>query len=221
VYLTSTEAAPRTLWNQSLAELQKKQAATAALGLTEDFIGPNEMNRMSETLWGKKGGGSITDTEKSERIRLYLLHCALSNTITPEPKTEADGKTSLVFQFTSPDELAICRFAQSMGYELTQRTKEAVKLRVSRRGFGNNSAPAEQEHVFKQLALLDFNPKRKRVTVIYQEGNRVLVMCKGQDSRVVPLIHSDNDDERKAISYLQEQLVIIFQFSTMFFCCVI
>jgi phospholipid-translocating P-type ATPase (flippase) len=109
-----------------------------------------------------------------EQLKLFLTHMAISNTITPIE--EKNGET--VYQSSSPDELALCNFARSMGFELVSRNP--TRVRISTFGRGTDTV-----HEFRHLATLGFNSKRKRVSMIYEFGDRIYVMMKGADSSVI------------------------------------
>lgn len=127
----------------------------------------------------------------------------ISNTITPISKV-TNGVTSYVFQASSPDELALCQFAQYMGFQFISRSREGTLLKIDKQGYGDGRAIEEN---YVHLATLDFNSKRKRVTLIYTRNAQVYVMCKGADSEVLPLIHQKNDDDVKLQKNLNADLV--------------
>lgn len=93
------------------------------------------------------------------------------------------------FNFSSPDELALCQFAASMGFTFVSRSKEGCTLRVDKHGYGDGRIEVE---LYQQLGVLDFNSKRKRVTCVYLRDGLVHVMCKGADGNVLPLLYNPN-----------------------------
>ncbi|KAG5934320.1 hypothetical protein E4U53_000715, partial [Claviceps sorghi] len=113
----------------------------------------------------------------SRKARQYLLAVALCHTCLPEIK---DGK--LDFQASSPDELALVRAAQELGYQVVQRTAQSITLLVPPPG----SSVAETM-TFDILDIIEFSSSRKRMSIVvrYPDG-RVSIICKGADSAILP-----------------------------------
>jgi len=127
----------------------------------------------------------------------FLLHMALSNTITP---VWDDKTNSFVFQASSPDELALCKFAQFMGYELVARNPTVVRVNKFGRG-------EDVELKFRHLATLGFNSKRKRVSILYERDGLVHFMCKGADSNILPLLPEADQDNQTVKNALIDMAV--------------
>jgi magnesium-transporting ATPase (P-type) len=117
---------------------------------------------------------------------------------------------------SSPDEKALCYFAQYLGFELFARAGGRTKLRVrdppqqssksqsAARNAKNNSAASTSGgggtlahfEEYADVCMLDFSAKRKRMTVLVEEINpstgqpngKIKVLCKGADSFVYPLL---------------------------------
>jgi len=87
-----------------------------------------------------------------------------------------------LYQASSPDEGALVETARKVGFEFVQRSNKVITLNVL----------GKQEE-WPLLGVLEFNSKRKRMTVIAQSPHtgRVVVFCKGADtvifSRISPL----------------------------------
>jgi magnesium-transporting ATPase (P-type) len=140
----------------------------------------------------------VLKSDESKLVRLFLLSMSISNTITPViqgSSNEIDSeiefyKTCKVsYQSSSPDEVALCYFGNYMGYKLLKRNPTTILVE------NNDSAILEK---FNLLACLDFNSKRKRVTLIYQlhdNLNKVLILTKGADSVMWPLLYSLTNEE--------------------------
>ena len=173
------------------------------------------------------------DAKLSAEIRTFLTHMALSNTITPELKSKTpvnattstrasarrkrsmasaaslaaslanEGEDEYILNFSSPDELALCKFASHMGFQFQSRGKDGVQLSIDKQGFGDDRTEVE---IYQQLAILDFNSKRKRVTCVYLRDGVVHVMCKGADANVLPLIHSTSPAALQLRDSLDAQL---------------
>ncbi|THW92302.1 phospholipid-translocating P-type ATPase [Aureobasidium pullulans] len=114
----------------------------------------------------------------AKKARMLLLSMALCHTCLPE--TQEDGEID--FQASSPDELALVRAAQELGYLAMNRESAILTIKTFPNGM-------TQEPVLEQYEILDvieFSSKRKRmsVTVRFPDG-RVCVICKGADTIVM------------------------------------
>ncbi|KAI8805334.1 hypothetical protein BJ742DRAFT_656099, partial [Cladochytrium replicatum] len=89
----------------------------------------------------------------------------------PQPPQVTDGM--IVYQSSSPDEVALSDAAREMGFVLRDRSLNGVSLSI----FG--SRPADYE----VLQTLEFNSTRKRMSVVYRlPDGRIVLLCKGADS---------------------------------------
>ncbi|XP_044724674.1 haloacid dehalogenase-like hydrolase domain-containing protein [Hirsutella rhossiliensis] len=128
------------------------------------------------------------DGGESAQAREYLLAVAICHTCLPETK---DGKVE--FQASSPDELALVRAAQELGYLVTQRTPQSITLQVPRPNGPN------ERMVFQVLDVVEFSSARKRMSIIvrYPDG-RISIICKGADSAILPRLRLSSLAMQKA-----------------------
>ncbi|KFY28727.1 hypothetical protein V493_02787 [Pseudogymnoascus sp. VKM F-4281 (FW-2241)] len=114
----------------------------------------------------------------ARKARFFLLSLALCHTCLPE--TQKDG--SIDFQAASPDELALVRAAQDLGYMVIDRAAQTITLKSR----PNGSTGPETVEVYTVLDVIEFTSKRKRMSIIvrFPDGRRC-VFCKGADSAVV------------------------------------
>ncbi|OVA04457.1 Cation-transporting P-type ATPase [Macleaya cordata] len=118
--------------------------------------------------------GSWVKEPNAKTIMLFFRILALCQTALPE-LNEVTG--SFNYEAESPDEAAFLVAAREFGFEFCKRTQTSVVIR-EKYPSGN---PVERE--FKILNLLEFDSKRKRMSVIVQdEDGQILLMCKGADS---------------------------------------
>ncbi|KAF4581038.1 ATPase, P-type, phospholipid-translocating, flippase [Ophiocordyceps camponoti-floridani] len=112
----------------------------------------------------------------SRAARDLLLAVAICHTCLPEVK---HGR--IEFQASSPDELALVRAAQELGFGVTQRTSQSITVQVPRPNGQSESM------VFQILDVIEFSSARKRMSVVvrYPDG-RISIVCKGADSVVLP-----------------------------------
>jgi phospholipid-translocating ATPase len=114
----------------------------------------------------------------AKKARMLLLSMALCHTCLPE--TQENGEID--FQASSPDELALVRAAQELGYLAINR--ESALLTIKTCPTGINQEPVLEQ--YEILDVIEFSSKRKRmsVTVRFPDG-RVCVICKGADTIVM------------------------------------
>ncbi|PHH88534.1 hypothetical protein CDD83_7414 [Cordyceps sp. RAO-2017] len=112
----------------------------------------------------------------SRKARECMISVAICHTCLPEHK---DG--SIEYQASSPDELALVKASQELGYQVTNRTSQSMTLQVPR--------PNGQvdKMVFQILDVIEFSSTRKRMSIIvrYPDG-RISLICKGADSAILP-----------------------------------
>lgn len=132
------------------------------------------------------------DTAFSQKARLLLLSIALCHTCLPESKP--DG--SIGYQASSPDELALVRAAQDLGYIAFSREHGKLTLRL------NLSPDATAEpiiEIYEILDVIEFSSERKRMSVVVRFPNgRICVICKGADSVVMRRLRLSSLASRKA-----------------------
>jgi phospholipid-translocating ATPase len=114
----------------------------------------------------------------AKKARMLLLSMALCHTCLPE--TQEDGMID--FQASSPDELALVRAAQELGYLAVNRESAILTIKT----YPNGMAREPVVEQYEILDVIEFSSKRKRmsVTVRFPDG-RVCVICKGADSIVM------------------------------------
>ncbi|KAK4236072.1 hypothetical protein C8A03DRAFT_36055 [Achaetomium macrosporum] len=127
------------------------------------------------------------DSAFSRHAVQYILAMALCHTCLPELK---DGK--LDFQAASPDELALVRAAQDLGFLVIQRSTQAVTLRIS--------SPGEySERTYRILDVIEFSSKRKRMSIIVRcPDGRIWLLTKGADSVIIPRLRMADLATQKA-----------------------
>ncbi|KAK1532908.1 P-type ATPase [Colletotrichum costaricense] len=113
----------------------------------------------------------------ASRAMKYILAMSLCHTCLPE-RTD-DGEID--FQASSPDELALVRGAQELGFLVIQRSSQSITVQIPHAD-GNSSCT-----VFEILDVIEFSSKRKRMTIVLRcPDGRLWLICKGADSIVLP-----------------------------------
>lgn len=130
-------------------------------------------------------------TNFAMKARLFLLEIALCHTCMPEVKE--DGTTD--FQASSPDELALIRAAQELGYLFVDRDLSTVTIKHSPTG---NTDDDEITETYEVMDVIEFSSKRKRMSIIVRFPNkRICVMTKGADSVIMRRLKLANLASRK------------------------
>jgi magnesium-transporting ATPase (P-type) len=175
----------------------------------EKSAGSNMYVNFSAQLDMHKALWRSDEVNRADKTKMFLTHMAISNTITPviqNKQTPDAGKerefydsSPVVFQSSSPDELALCSFAEYMGFKLVKRNPTTLFVKDPLSG----KTYLEE---YAMIASLDFNSKRKRVTLIYRDltdesdDPRVFVMTKGADSVLWPLISGCSPEEEASLN---------------------
>ena len=114
----------------------------------------------------------------TRKARFFLLSIALCHTCLPE--VHRDGRID--FQAASPDELALIRAAQELGFVVIDRNAQSITLRTQP---GGPDSP-EMSETYEILDVIEFSSKRKRMSIVvrFPDGRRC-IFCKGADTIVM------------------------------------
>lgn len=104
------------------------------------------------------------------------------NDFEEETSSDAEFDASIVFQSTSPDELALIQAARDLGFIMYEKQHKALSVKTYPRGF---LKPAKVEY-YEILDVIDFTSVRKRMSVVvkYPDG-RIGLICKGADNVIL------------------------------------
>ncbi|KAL8963693.1 MAG: hypothetical protein Q9193_000060 [Seirophora villosa] len=118
----------------------------------------------------------------AQKARFFLLSIALCHTCLPEKRDNGE----IEYQAASPDELALVRAAQELGYMVTDR--QAGTIIISSRGTGSpNSEPRMETYTI--LDVIEFSSARKRMSIIVRmPDQRICLFCKGADTTITQLM---------------------------------
>ena len=113
----------------------------------------------------------------SQKAREFILALALCHTALPERQDD----DTIDFQASSPDELALVRAAQDLGFIVTTRSTQTITL------LQTASDGAQESQVYEILDVIEFSSKRKRMSIIVRCPNETIwLLCKGADSAILP-----------------------------------
>ena len=105
------------------------------------------------------GAATRTRREIGSRVRDLVLALALCHNVTPSTEEE-DGRSVTTYQASSPDEIAIVRWAESVGLRLMHRDRHAITLQ-----FVDTSRVVVR---VKILEVFPFTSSGKRMGIILQ-----------------------------------------------------
>ncbi|PMB67849.1 putative phospholipid-transporting ATPase [Beauveria bassiana] len=124
----------------------------------------------------------------ARKAKEYMLAMALCHTCLPE---YANG--NIEFQASSPDELALVRAAQEMGYLVAQRTAKKVTVEMTQ---ANGQLDRQTYDI---LDTVEFSSNRKRMSIVLRRPDgRITVICKGADSVIIPRLKQSSLAMQKA-----------------------
>ncbi|KAG5483540.1 hypothetical protein CUR178_07862 [Leishmania enriettii] len=116
------------------------------------------------------------ESRELEPLQEYFLALALCNTVQPFKDDMADF--GVVYEGSSPDEVALVETAAAAGYRLINRTTKAIAIIL----------PNNTRKVYNILATLEFTPERKMMSIIVEDNDtkKIMLYNKGADSFVRP-----------------------------------
>ena len=128
----------------------------------------------------------------ARKARFFLLSIALCHTCLPE--VDADG--SIQYQAASPDELALVKAAQELGYITIERQVNSITIKT----FPNGSEGAPLVEVYEVLEVIEFSSKRKRMSIIIRLPNgKICILSKGADTTMIELLRLREIAKGKAL----------------------
>lgn len=121
------------------------------------------------------------NTQFAWKVRFFLLSIALCHTCYPEKNRDGE----IEYQAASPDEQALVRAAQDLGYIMVDRQNSAITVKMLPQGHGEEPT----FEIYQILDIIEFSSNRKRMSIIVRmPDHRICVICKGADSTIIPLL---------------------------------
>ena len=108
-----------------------------------------------------------------------MMHLALCHTVVIDKKKGT-------YNSSSPDEIALLEGVKAQGY---------VFKGVRENGLTVIECPDGSERRFKTLNVLEFNSTRKRMSIVVkdQQKQEIVLLTKGADSIMMPLLDPNNE----------------------------
>lgn len=128
---------------------------------SSDVMQTSSLFTPSSTYHTSSVGASTTRTRREigSRVRDLVLALALCHNVTPTTE-EADGHSFTTYQASSPDEIAIVRWTESVGLRLMHRDRHSMTLQA-----------VDNSRVVVRVRILDvfpFTSEGKRMGIILQ-----------------------------------------------------
>lgn len=188
----------RTCWEKSYTDKVIERTIDSEVtreAEVENCFTSAESNTLLNSLWGADLEENETPAMAKERkahLRNYMRHMALSNTVKPY-----DDKGELKFQSESAEEDAMCKFARKLGFLKKSQNPTVLEITEFTPDLAGQTLVQEK---YLHVATFGFTSKRARVTVLYERlsDNKMVMMTKGQDTMVLPLLK---------VAYNQEKLL--------------
>ncbi|KAL8768896.1 MAG: hypothetical protein Q9209_004950 [Squamulea sp. 1 TL-2023] len=132
-------------------------------------------------------------TTFAKKARFFLLSLALCHTCLPEKNTQQE----IEYQAASPDEIALVRGAQELGYMVVDRQAKTITIESHAIGRLDLEPRLETYHI---LHVIEFSSLRKRMSIIIRmPDQRICLFCKGADTTVTKLLRLANLAEDQAM----------------------
>lgn len=117
------------------------------------------------------------NTPFSRKAKHFLLCMALCHTCLPEIRDNGE----ITFQAASPDELALVKAAQDLGYLLIDRPTQSIVLQIQK------ADGTQVKETYEVLDVIEFSSARKRMSIIVRmPDGRISILCKGADNVILP-----------------------------------
>ena len=128
----------------------------------------------------------------ARKVQFFLLSIALCHTCFPEAKD--DG--AVEYQAASPDEQALVRAAQELGYVVIDRQNGVITIRTLPPGTDSEPVIAR----YQVLDVIEFSSARKRMSIVVRmPDQRTCVFCKGADTTIMQLLRLSSLAATKAV----------------------
>lgn len=119
----------------------------------------------------------------TRKVRFFILSVALCHTCFPEKTSGGE----IEYQAASPDEQALVKAAQDLGYVVVDRQNSTITIK----SFSSDDDGGFISEIYEVLDVLEFSSNRKRMSIIVRmPNNRICVFSKGADSTLIRLLRS-------------------------------
>lgn len=115
--------------NEAMDEVRSYIRQGFSTGASSDATQPSSLVTPSSIFQSTSSGASTTRTRREigSRVRDLVLALALCHNVTPSTE-EQGGRSIITYQASSPDEIAIVRWAEQVGLRLLHRDRQTITL---------------------------------------------------------------------------------------------
>lgn len=147
--------------NEAMDEVTSYVQQGFSIGASSDVMQPDSLITPSSIYHNSSAGASTTRTRREigSRVRDVVLALALCHNVTPTTEEE-QGHSFTTYQASSPDEIAIVRWTESVGLRLMHRDRHSITLQS-----------VDTSRVVVRVRILDlfpFTSEGKRMGIILQ-----------------------------------------------------
>lgn len=148
--------------NEAMDEVASYIRQGFSVGVSLDVMEASQLVTPSSTYHTGATGASTTRTRREigSRVRDLVLALALCHNVTPTTEEEENGHQIITYQASSPDEIAIVRWTESVGLRLMHRDRHSITLQS-----------VDTSRLVVKVRILDifpFTSEGKRMGVILQ-----------------------------------------------------
>ena len=131
--------------------------------------------------------------ENCENLKRFHEALGLCHTVITDHKKTKEGEEYIVYNASSPDELALVNGARHLGFFFRERDEDNYMICDTWDGVRK----------YKLLNLIEFDSTRKRMTVVVRtpEG-KILVICKGADSIIEKRLRAGQQHLKRTQNFL-------------------
>lgn len=136
--------------------------------------------------------------ENKDNITNFVEALALCHTVIPEPDQNEPGK--IIYNASSPDELALVNAAKFFGYEFIERNSDS-EIVIKHKGALEK---------YKLLHVFEFSSDRKRMSIVVKNNKtgKMHIFTKGADSLITPRLNQTSNQSKEQLEYTIKQLEI-------------
>lgn len=134
----------------------------------------------------------MSKSEKNvDKIKIRDFFMALATCHSAYAQHKAN---KVIFQSSSPDEVALLEGASQMGFKFTNKTSSSIEI----------IDYTNKRIVYNILTELPFDSTRKRMSVIIRNKNHILLFTKGADSALIDRVKVNNQEKEKIQEHLDK-----------------
>eukprot|EP00761_Pharyngomonas_kirbyi_P011814 gb/GECH01011840.1/.p1 GENE.gb/GECH01011840.1/~~gb/GECH01011840.1/.p1 ORF type:complete len:1231 (+),score=299.55 gb/GECH01011840.1/:1-3693(+) len=130
----------------------------------------------------------------SDNLKEFFTILAVCHTVIPEKENVDDPESPITYQAASPDEGALVKAAEKLGFKFKHRTLKEMTVEID----------GEEKH-FDILSVLEFTSARKRMSIVLRDRDqdRIFVYTKGADNVIFDRLYSNQEHTDDTLKHLK------------------